>query len=55
MQKDDEQKIDFQTKYSYFEYLLILFDISNILTSFWAYTNEILVKKTQHFYCYILE
>lgn len=39
----------FKTYYSIFKYQIILFRLSNILTTFWNYINKILAKKLNIF------
>ena len=39
----------FRTKYGHFEYLVMLFGLSNALTNFQSYINRILAKKLNVF------
>ena len=49
IKEGDKWKIIFQTRYSYFEYQVIPFGLSNTLVSFQGYINKILTKKLDIF------
>ena len=40
----------FRTRYEYFEYIIILFNLINNLAIFQAYTNKFLIKLINIFY-----
>lgn len=45
VQKNNKWKTVFCTRYSYFQYQLMLFDLSNTPASFQGYINKILARK----------
>lgn len=45
IKKYDKQKTAFKIRYGHFEYQIMLFSLSNTLTSFQSYINKILAKK----------
>ena len=47
--QSDKWKTTFQTKYSHFEYQVMLFGLSNALAIFKKYVNKILAKKLDIF------
>ena len=47
--KGDECKTVFQTRYSHFEYQVMLFDLSNAPATFQGYVNKILAEKLDIF------
>ena len=49
IRKGDKWKTAFQTRYSYFEYQVMPFGISNALASFQGYVNKILAEKLDVF------
>ena len=49
IRKGDKWKIAFQIQYSYFEYQIMLFGLSNAPTSFQGYVNKILAEKLDAF------
>ena len=49
IRKSDEWKTVFQTRYGYFEYLVMFFRLSNAPASFQGYVNKILAKKLDVF------
>ena len=46
----NEWKMMFKTRYDHFEYLIIPFDLTNVLISFQAYINEVLRIYLDDFY-----
>ena len=49
IKEGDEWRIAFQTRYGHFEYQVMLFGLSNTLTSFQGYINKILAEKLDIF------
>ena len=49
LQKDDQRKTAFHTRYSHFEYQTMPFGLSNVPASFQGYINKILAKKLDIF------
>lgn len=45
IQKSDKWKTVFDTRYSHFEYQVMLFNLFNIPANFQNYINKILIKK----------
>ena len=49
IRKRDKWKTVFKTQYSYFKYQVMLFELTNVSTSFQRYINKILTKKLDIF------
>src|SRR6185369_1752224 len=49
IQKNDEWKTAFRTRYGHFEYLVMPFGLSNAPASFQAFINDVLRKYLDHF------
>lgn len=53
--KDNNRKITFKTRYSYFNYQIIFFRLTNASAIFKGYMNKILVNKLDIFVITILD
>ena len=45
IRKNDEWKVAFQTRYGYFKYQVMLFNLFNASASFKSYVNKVSVEK----------
>ena len=50
IKREDRQKTTFRTRYGYFEYLVMLFGLTNVLATFQAYINKALAGLIDDFY-----
>ena len=55
IRKEDEWKIVFRTRYSYFEYIIIPFGLANMLVIFQLYINQALVDFIDIYYVIYLD
>ena len=55
IKKSNEWKIAFQTWYNYFEYQVMLFELSNAPVNFQGYINKILAEKLDIFVIFYLD